>query len=161
MPPTPGELQERVQASQARFLAAIEGVDASTLETVAVVGVWTPRDVTGNVIAWNWELLWAAQAGLNGAPVEHHPIADGEVYNQAQAATRRADTWAATRAELDRSFDDAVAVLATLSPEQLEQPAAAPWGGEAQVGNMFAAIAGHTDEHAEQLEAWRATGEAQ
>jgi hypothetical protein len=161
MPPTPSELQERVRASQARYVAAVEGVDPTTLETVAVVGVWTPRDVTGNVIDWNWELLWAAQAALNGSPVEHHPIEDGEVYNRSQAAKRQGASWADTRAELDRSFDESVALLATLTPEQLAQPATPPWGGEAQVGNMFADIAGHTDEHAEQLEAWRATGEVQ
>lgn len=161
MPPTPSEMQERVQASQARFLAAVEGVDATTLETVEAVGVWTPRDVTGNVIAWNWELLWAAQAALSGTPVEHHPIVDGEAYNQSQAAKRKDASWAETRAELDRSFAESLALLATLTPEQLEQPATAPWDEPTKVGNLFAGIAGHTDEHTAQLEAWRATGERQ
>jgi hypothetical protein len=154
-------MQERLNASHQRLLAAVDGLDPRVLENDEAVGVWSARDVTGNVIDWNWELLWAAQAALGGTTVAHHPIADGEAYNQSKAAQRKDDSWADTRAELDRSFADTLTLLATLTPEQLETDAQAPWGGDVKVGNLFADIAGHADEHTEQLEAWRASGERQ
>ena len=161
MPPTPGELQERLNASHQRVLAAVDGLDAQVLENDAAVGVWTARDVTGNVIDWNWEMLWASQAALDGTSVAHHPIVDGEAYNQSKAAERKDASWAETRAELDKSFADSITLLATLTPAQLETDAQAPWGGDLKVGNLFADIAHHADEHSEQLEAWRSTGQPQ
>jgi hypothetical protein len=157
----PSELQEQVQASRARFLTAVEGVDPTRLETVAVVGVWTPRDVAGNVTDWNWELLRAAQAALSGIPAANQPIGDPEAYNQNHAAARKGDSWDATRADLDRSFTESLLLLEALTSDQLEREAQAPWNEPTTIAALFAVIPEHANEHAGQLEAWRATGQVQ
>ena len=150
--PSPSELQEMLQRARERFDAAVEDVEDATLETQAVCGVWSARDVAGHLTDWNGELLGAAEYGA-GILAEPGPlIEDGEQYNTDHAAARATQPWLETKADLDASMERASALLASIGEADLAKAAPYPWGGEGTVGELIADVAGHVDEHVVDLE---------
>ena len=149
---TRADLQARVQQARERFDAAAAAMDPASLETQAICGVWTARDVAGHVADWNGELLAAAEYGLGRLSEAPPQIEDGEAYNASHAEARKSQSWAAAKADLDASLERAAALLEDVDDEQLASAAPFPWGGEGQVGEVIADAMAHVDEHVVDLE---------
>ena len=150
--PSRTELQTALQQSRERFNAAVDGTDPSTLENQAVCGVWSSRDVAGHLADWNDELLAAAEFGTGRLPEARPLVEDGEAYNTSHAEARKSQSWSEARADLDASFDRVSSVLEDLDEEQLSAAATMPWGVDGTVGEVFADITGHVNEHVANLE---------
>jgi hypothetical protein len=151
--PSKTELRERIEESRAHFNAAVEGIDASTLESLAVCGVWNTRDVAGHLADWNIELVAIADHAAGGPPPPHPTIASFDNFNASHAAARQTQSWADARSDLDASIDQTLTALDGYTDEQLAAVTAFPWGGEGPVYQVFQIAAGHIHEHTEDLEA--------
>jgi DinB superfamily len=146
------ELHAMVQQSGARFDAATEGIAPDMLESKAICGVWSARDVAGHLADWNDELLSAAEVGAGQSDEARPLVEDGEAYNTSHAEARASQSWAQAKADLDASMERASALLSGIEEDQLSSAATFPWGGEGRVGDMIAGAMSHVDEHVVDLE---------
>ena len=150
--PTRSELQAMLQQSRERFDAAVKGVDDATLESQAVCGVWSSRDVAGHLADWNDEFIAAVEHALGGEAPAGHPIEDGEAYNMGHAAARSSQPWAAARADFDGSVERLAALLRQVDDERLATPAMQPWGEDGTVAEVIFYAPDHMNEHIVDLE---------
>lgn len=150
--PSRAELQAALTQSRERFNAAVDGIEQSTLESQPVCGVWSSRDVAGHLADWNDELLAAAEYGAGRLPEARPLVEDGEEYNTSHAEARKSQSWTESRADLDASFDRVTSALNDLDEKHLSTAATMPWGADGTVGEVFADIAGHVNEHVAGLE---------
>lgn len=151
------DLAALTRATHARFNEAVQGLDTATLENEPVCGTWSIRDLTGHLDAWAIEIIGTG-AGAIGEPFTPDPLVDdGEAFNMAHAARRAAQPWAATKADLDATIERAIALIQRTTPEQRELKLDYPWGGSGNLGGLLSGVAGHHQEHIEEIEAWRAT----
>jgi hypothetical protein len=147
-------LQQRIVAAQDSLAHALAGLDDATLESEPVVGDWSARALVGHLADWVDEILRAAAIALSGGQVEL--VADGEAFNRAGVAAHAGDTWADARLRLEGAISEALALVSRLEPGQLDTPTAFPWGGSGTLQRLLGGIAGHQNEHVEELVAWRA-----
>jgi hypothetical protein len=149
------ELRAVIDEAQTRFMAAIDDFPDLVLETEPAVGAWSPRDVTGHVVDWQEEALAAARHILGEKKPAWHPIKDGEGYNMTQAAMRGTDSWSAVQRDFANVREQIFAFIDGLDEQQLKAIGPYPWGEIGNLQRLLRDIAGHLDEHAAQLEAWR------
>lgn len=149
------EVRTAIEEARTRYLAALEDFPEMVLETEPSVGAWSSRDVTGHIADWQGEMLAAARHILGDRKPRGHPIKDGQGYNADQAALRGTDSWQAVRGDFDKVFQETSEFLASLEPEQLTAIGPYPWGEIGKVLGLLRDMAGHLNEHAEQLEIWR------
>lgn len=154
------DISERIASAHHRFIAASVGGPALRLEREMICGDWSARDIAAHVAAWNVEMLSAARAALGQiqAPA-HHPIADGEAFNQEQARANAGRTWSDVVAWLDATVRDAVILAEPLGEADMARPVTFPWGGTGTLGDLMGGFDGHAVEHVADLErssaAWR------
>jgi hypothetical protein len=149
------DLRTAIIDAHERFTRAVEGLDHAVLESEAAVGVWSPRDVAAHLTDWVEEILAAAACCLGGPQPAHHPIADGEAYNQRQAELHQDESWEAVTSRLDLVITDALAFVSRLEPGQEALETYYPWGGGGTLARLLSGIVFHHDEHAAELEGWR------
>lgn len=150
------DLKAEIRRAHQRFEAAVEGFDPVVLETDPAVGSWSARDVAGHLADWQSEMLDAAEHIVGGPKPRHHPIKHGQSYNTMRAALRGTDPWSVALEDLVAARDRALALLARLAPEQLRAIGPYPWGEVGTLHHLIEELVAHLDEHAAQLEAWRA-----
>ncbi len=150
--PSKSELKDQIQGSRQRFANAVKDVDARTLETLAICGVWTSRDVAGHLADWNLEFLAIADHATGGPTPARPAILDFEAFNTSHAEARKGQSWAEAYGDLDASVDSSLAALDSSSDEQLATVIPFPWGGEGELYHVFDGVAEHMDEHVVDLE---------
>lgn len=149
------EVKALLIAAHERFDAAIEGIDPVALENERAVGVWSPRDVAGHLADWQNEMLRSARHILGGDRPRGHPVRDVEEFNQMNAAVRGAEPWELSKADLDAARENAVSLIESLTPEQLNAVGPFPWGAIGKLRGLVEVMVRHLDEHSAQVEAWR------
>lgn len=148
-------LAEQLRANHARFVATIERIPASRLESHRVCGDWTARDLCTHLAAWNEEITDAIERQLKELPRQpHHPIRDVDAFNA--RSTARPAPWEEVFARLDRSVGRAVALAAPLSDAELAAPSTFVWGPTGTLRAHFRGVDEHALEHLPELE--KATG---
>lgn len=130
---TPWALREQLRHARTRFTAATADLDATTLETVRICGVWNWRDVTGHIADWATEGNLRLSAALDGDEAPEAIVSDRasiDARNATQVAARANDGWQATLTDFNAALDAMDALLARAGSDITALPLLAPWGIE-------------------------------
>jgi hypothetical protein len=131
---------ERVEASWAELLAAIDGLDETRLSQPGVTGEWSIKDLLGHVAYWEGRTIGIVERRRNGEP-DPTGGSDFEIVNQQVHAERAGWTVAQLLDEFHGTHERFMAALRQypqIDPDDID-------------GNTF----GHFDEHAAEIRAWR------
>lgn len=150
------DLATAVTDAYERLCRAVEGLDHAVIEREPAADAWSARDVVAHITDWNEEVLAAAECCLNlRERPTHHPIQDGERYNQEQAALHQDESWEVTKNRLDLVTTDVLACVSRLEPGQTTLETYFPWGGGGTLASLLSGLLGHQAAHTAELEAWR------
>ena len=137
-----GTAIERVEASWANLVEAIEGIPEERIDEPGVAGEWSVKDVLGHLAYWDGEAIEGVERSLNGDSESSGDDGDDfEVTNQREQAVRSGRSVAKARQELFGTHDRLLAALRqhpTIDPNEI-------------AGDTFE----HYDEHAADIRAWR------
>ncbi len=127
---TRDEMIQAIERDRANLLAALEGLDEKTMTTRPVVEQWTVKDLLGHIAMWHAVALkFIADYRANGVPqsmgFDNDALVDA--HNAREAARRHDWTMAQVREELDASYRDLLAAIASLGDADLAKPLPAPW----------------------------------
>jgi len=111
---------------------------------------WRVKDVLGNVVAWEIEMLRSLDAYRRG---ESYALADTDIqrYNETDYARRKDEPYEALLAEWADLRARVVAVAITLADAQLDETMTYPWGDTGSVRDLLTDFAGHQAEHVNQI----------
>jgi uncharacterized damage-inducible protein DinB len=149
------ELAADIREAQDRWLAALAGLDASTLEREPALGVWSVREIAGHIAAWNDFILDAAEEIVATGGWSGEAVTDFDAFNACSAERSREQTWQTVRAHLEETVERAERLARGLTSEQLQQPAPFPWGGQGTLAQVLRGTSGHQQEHTHDVQAWR------
>jgi uncharacterized damage-inducible protein DinB len=167
---------QHLTTARDRLLEALDGLDEATLVNEPITGDWTAKDILGHVVSWNEEFRADIEVILEGRhPGYEHQISEdaefGE-WNQQQIARKRDWTWQRIRADFDRDYEEAAALIRRLRPEDFRQRGVTPWLVAAttrpatlaeedteSVEKVVIYHWQHMNDHARALEKWRARRE--
>lgn len=128
-----------------RVLAGISG-DMVAHETSG----WRAKDVLGNVVAWEIEMLRSLEAYRRGEGYAL-PDFDNERYNLADYARRKNQAYDALLAEWAGLRARVAAITLTLTDAQLTDTMTYPWGDTGPVRDLLHDVVGHQAEHVNQI----------
>ncbi len=157
---THGELADQLIEAQNRIDAVARGIAVATLESEPAIGDWPPKLVVCHLADWIEEMLLAVRTALAGGTVEGHPVTEFDLFNHQHVEEHHNDSWFDTSARLHRHVEEAAGMLADLDDDQMATPLILPWGGNGTVVEVFEGLVHHHQEHAGQLEAWKAARSA-
>jgi hypothetical protein len=148
---------EALRGAHARLARVADGLAPSALEREAAVGEWPPRDVACHLADWLSVAAEVVRRGLAEPPGE--PLAREQVAHlNATTAGRYAGwTWSASLAQLDRAVEELAALVDGLAADEQQRAIRLPWGETATPAQVVQLLAAHHDQHAAELEHWRAT----
>ena len=132
---------ERVEASWAELMDAIEGLPEMRMSEPGVAGNWSVKDVLGHVAYWEGRAIGTVERALNGEPELDVNDASVDTINEG-VHEERAD-WTVEQAlgelhETHGRFMSALRQHPAIDPDLIE-------------GDTFE----HYDEHAADIRAWR------
>jgi uncharacterized protein (TIGR03083 family) len=158
------EVLHALERDRAQLQAALEGLDNQVMTTVPVVGEWTIKDVLGHMAMWHQVgLQFIADYKQTGLPksLGFDDDAAVDAHNRREAERRRAWSVAQVGAELDTSYRDLAAAVASLTDEQLNAPLPAPWHSATTLERLIAINSyEHDPEHIGQMIKWREESQA-
>jgi hypothetical protein len=163
---------ERLAQSRSDLLAVIDGLDVNTLTTEPVIGDWTVKDVLGHLVSWNDEFRSNIKAILAGQhPGYDHQISiknDFNNSNQLWIKRKRGWKYERIRADIDRDYEEAVALILNLQPGDFRKRGVTPWKTAAiqrpaelsrddtdSVETLVTYHWRHTNSHIRDLQVWR------
>lgn len=132
---------ERVEASWAELIAAIDGIPEERLSEPGVAGGWSVKDVLAHVAYWEGRAIGEVERALTGEPAPPDGGQDVESVNQGIYAERAGWTVAQMLDEFHGTHERFMAALRqfpSIDPDLIE-------------GDTFE----HYDEHAANIRAWR------
>jgi len=132
---------------------AISDLSLHELQTDAVTGIWTIKDLLGHIAAWEREAARAIDQVLDGSRPDLQDILDYDVWNDKHALTWQDLTTSQVLEELDASRANLLDHLRNLGDDRFEDP------------HAFAATEGtsirqlldwqHDRSHTADIETWR------
>jgi hypothetical protein len=151
------EIIGRRVAARRRLLAAVEGCDEETMTTARVCGRWTARDVLAHVSGWaRWDLE-TIRALLAGEDAELAVLDDVDGFND-RLVTERGG-WSVERVleEMEEIEAATNQFIADLPEERLLGSAPFVCQYWRTLADWLLVAWEHEEEHAAELETWRAS----
>ena len=150
MTTTPESTQFAAMLTQthADAVTALAGIDGGMVAHAD--SGWRVKDVLGNVVAWEIEMLRSLDAYRRG---EAYALVDfdNQRYNEADYARRRDEPYENLLAEWAGVRAQVVKAAASLSDAQLDETMTYPWGDTGSVRDLLDDLAGHQAEHLDQI----------
>jgi uncharacterized damage-inducible protein DinB len=150
----------RILDSQAQKTAqAIAGLDAATLDLPARDDGWTARDILAHIASGHEGMLALAEGRVPGGPSAQAFNLDE--HNEAQRQLARSLTLAQVLERLERARGRVRAFIEQEDEAHYDEVVHTPWMGDHPRGQFLMYPALHEGGHRVELEAWRATLEAE
>lgn len=142
---------ERIHASHAALVSALERFDADTMTTPGVNGAWSIKDMLAHITWWEQHLLRRLRTGRDDVYDGATDITEGRRRTDEANARVFAESQALPLTEIlasfQASYDELLATLDAMSDEELRRDEIAePVGFDTY---------GHYPEHTRMLEQWR------
>jgi hypothetical protein len=120
------DLLETLRRTHDEFLAAINTFAPEQMAQVHLTGSWTPQDILAHVTRWEEICAHYLRAVIAGDPI---PLLDGtsEELNARHLAADRLLTLTEVWTNSDASFNAVLAMVESLTEEQLAQVQRGPW----------------------------------
>ncbi len=167
------DLNKSLTLANDRLHAAIQGLDESVLCDQQIVGHWTIKDILGHLVSWNREFRDnIAIIRDDGHPGHDHQISgadDFSTWNQTWIDKKRAWSLDQILIDVDRDYQEAVALIMALNMQQLNKRGLTPWndaslkkstqlveGDLESVEDLVSYHWRHINHHVAEIEAWRA-----
>lgn len=163
---------QRLADSRQRLLAAVADLDSDSCCRTPAAGDWTVKDMLGHIVSWNEEFRSDIELILHGQhPGFDHLINgkdDFDDWNQRQVALKRDWTWQDILEDLDRDYQEAVALIERLEPKHYRMRGVTPWKRAAfdrpaelsvydtdSIETLVSFHWRHMNQHAGMIESWR------
>ena len=135
---------DRIEASWADFLAALDGIPAERIAEPGVSGAWSVKDLMGHVAVWDAHVVAFAKRVLAGEP---RTELDWQGLNEREAAARAGRAVAEQRDEMERTHEAMLAFVRGLQPAELRTKGIRP---RIRIDTFE-----HYAEHARDIRSWR------
>ncbi len=143
-------LAEAIRDAHADLHASVAGIPASDLEATPVVGRWSVRNVSGNLLDWV-EIITAV---VEERPAPTVNVRDFDAYNAEREALHTATPWPTLLAALDAAIEHVAAAVEPLDDARLHIELIAPWGQPARLRDVVQVIPHHHHEHLAEITPW-------
>ncbi|NLE50604.1 MAG: ClbS/DfsB family four-helix bundle protein [Chloroflexi bacterium] len=153
------ELIADIQAARERLLKAIDGLTDDQMMRPGVVGIWSVKDTLGHIVAWEAELVTTLSRldQYRRRPPDIVEIEDIDEWNAEQYHTNARRTLQAVLDDFHGVHKHLLQVLDELDERTLDDNRRFPWmEGEPLSYLVLENSAWHEEEHAENIEEWRA-----
>ncbi len=156
--PTKDALLVKLRYTRQDVLDALDGLSDAQMEQPTSPDGPSPRDVLAHLLLWDWAKVDLLQhRATGGTPAIGVLDEDVDKANAEATATWRDRPLSALYAELDRTRADYLAAIAALTDADLAAPCGPPYDPEYSLLQVLEGTIEHNAEHAEELDAWRAT----
>lgn len=153
------ELIADLQAARTRLLSAIDGLTDDQLMRPGVVGIWSVKDTLGHLVAWEAELVTALSRldQYRRRPPQIVEIEDIDEWNQEQYHINARRTLQAVLDDFHGVHKHLIQTVEEMDERALEDNRRFPWmEGEPLSYLVLENAVWHEEEHAENIEQWRA-----
>lgn len=153
------ELIADLQAAHTRLLSAIDGLTDDQLMRPGVVGIWSVKDTLGHLVAWEAELVTALSRldQYRRRPPQIVEIEDIDEWNQEQYHINARRTLQAVLDDFHGVHKHLIQTVEEMDERALEDNRRFPWmEGEPLSYLVLENAVWHEEEHAENIEQWRA-----
>jgi len=153
------ELIADLQAARARLLAAIDGLSDDMLLRPGVVGLWSVKDTLGHLVAWEAELVTVLSRldQYRRRPPQIVEIEDIDEWNAEQYHVNARRPLAAILEDFHGVHKHLIQAIEALDDRTLDDNRRFPWmEGEPLSYLVLENAIWHEEEHAEDIERWRA-----
>ena len=157
-------LIQRVSATRDRWRRLVADVGPDRLEEPGAMGDWTFKDVAAHLTAWRRRTVDRISAAARGEAQPPSPWA-AELGGE-DVEDDRTNAWIHDRtkdrpaaellAEADAIYDDLIAAIRAVSPDDLSAADRLPWTGGEPLADVD--FNGHLDEHEPDVRRWLAGG---
>jgi hypothetical protein len=145
---TKEDMLAKLAESRQDLLRATQGLSEEEMTRVQVEGVWTIKDVLGQIASWEEICLEPPRLYAGGAPFQVEATEGYSSLNKVLVA-RKQDT------PLDAIRQELVTVASKLSAKRWEQNVLFPWGDEGAVAEMLDELYQHELEQVHAIQQWR------
>jgi hypothetical protein len=153
------EALTRLAESRQTFLQAVESLSEVQITQIPVEGIWTIKDLLAHLATWEMTCVVPLRAFAAGGEFIPEAIPDHQVWNEAQARGWQTKSLAEILAEYQSIREEIVALITALPVARWEVKLPAPWGGEANVGELCSGLIWHESiEHLKSIQYWKETG---
>jgi uncharacterized damage-inducible protein DinB len=163
---------QRLTDARQRLMDAMADLDSNSCCNTPVAGDWTVKDMLGHIVSWNEEFRSDIELILQGQhPGYDHLISgkdDFDDWNQRQASLKRNWTWQRILDDLDRDYEEAVALIERLETKHYRMRGVSPWKRAAfdklaelsvydtdSIETLVTFHWRHMNQHAAMIENWR------
>jgi hypothetical protein len=144
-------LIDQLDQAHAEMRAALAGAGPETAANHA----WGVKELLAHLAGWDAVTRDALLGHAVGAP-SATPARDGiDAYNARSVAARRGLSYEQTLEDWGRTREELRQALTALPVAKLAERLVFPWGPKGTVARLVAIIAGHEQEHAHELRAFR------
>lgn len=152
-----GELND----AREKLLDSFAGLSDEEMAMPGVAGDWSVRDILAHLAAWDRETTEMFRGMLQG---ERPPFLDLdeegiELFNHERHTAALGGTIAEAVSGLQSAREELVELLREVDNAKLFAPAPGDESADLSIAACISATADHDDEHAEMIEAWRASRE--
>ena len=157
-PMTKEKLLKLIQTEHTNLEQVLASLDETQMTEPGVLGEWSVKDILSHIPYWEQRMLNRFRTG------QVPPVPEGmtweqmiDVLNEQNYLENREKSLSEVRNEFQRSHEEVMYFLDTLSDDDLNNPGRFEWNRGEPVwhyirGDTYA----HYQEHAEQINAWRA-----
>ena len=152
------DIVARLEQSRRSLMDAITGLDEAGFRARPQQGGWTAAETLAHLLITERNSAGRARAALAQENPQFAWVSDQQLEEEARSARRMPVPQIVHGLLAQRR--DVLALLQPLSPQELARPYRQERRGQLTVGWLFQRIAGHEEEHAEQIRAQLAVGQA-
>jgi hypothetical protein len=152
---TRGEILKTLTVQHAELLASLVDIPEEALTKIPYVDWWTLKDLIGHVAMWDQVAIQFIKEYREDVAPQMLGIKDDDDldrYNKRGVALRRDWSLQMVREELETTHHDLIALIESLTDEDLTKPLPPPWGEGATLERLIAVNSyQHAPEHLEQV----------
>lgn len=129
----------------------LDGISEQKAAEVHVTPDWTLKDAVAHLVGAERGMTRIARGTARGENPQLPEGYDNDVYNARQVAKRKDQTLAQVRIELDASRAELIALLESITPEQLALCGEHPLSGDVSLSDLLVIIYSHERTHANEI----------
>lgn len=144
-------IASKLNEERSELFRAVGSLTEDQAAQTIVVADWSVKDVLAHLAGAERGMLRMAQYMAQGQNPQLPPGYSNDEYNARQVAKRKEKSLAETRAEMEGSRAELIALLETLTPQQLGLRGEHPILGQTTVKDVVAIIGKHEALHCKEI----------
>lgn len=151
---TVAQLIQQLDQARDKMLAALPGMEGRR----EIYPEWTIKEILAHITGWDVASVASLRAHVEGREAATPASRGIDAYNAEMVSVRQAHSFEQIVKEWEQTRESLKVVLQGMTDEKLIQTMVFPWGQRGEVAQIIAILAGHEEEHAEELRDFMAKG---